>query len=195
MNAKWISALLLAFTVVITPAVAQNDDPLASEAIKKALAAPPEHFEATIVGIEPATRTLTLKGVKGFVVPVVVRKEVTNFDSLKIGERVDVLIKKAMLVQAVKSSKSGDGLRKRVDTEVYAPASDGTGYGAVHEMEILATVQRIDKKHKTITLRGAWRTETFPLTPEVAADNLKVGDTVHAIFITAMAVDVTVKPK
>ena len=93
MNTKWISALLLAFSVITGPALAQGDDQLATQALKDALVAKPRLFTATIVGIEPGTRTLTIRGTKGRVVPVVVQKEVSNFDALKIGDRVDVMIK------------------------------------------------------------------------------------------------------
>jgi hypothetical protein len=193
MNSKWISALLLALSVITGPALAQGDDQLASQALKNALVATPRVFTGTIVGIEPGTRTLTLRGTKGNVVPVVVQKQVSNFDSLKIGDRVDVMIKNALLLKAVKVSAKDDGIRERVDTKVYAPASDGSSYGAVHQVEILATVERIDKKHKTITLRGAQRTGSFDLSPAIAAQNLKVGDTVHAVYISALAVEVTPK--
>ena len=156
-----------------------------------ALNAPPKQIHAQIVGIDPVTRTLTLKGAKGRVMPVVIGKEVTNFDALKIGDRVDVQVRDSMLVRAVKASAKGDELRKRVDTEVYAPASGSQGFGAVHETEIVATVQSINNKNKTITLRGPWRTETFGLSSEIAAYKLKPGDTVHAVLISATAVEVT----
>jgi hypothetical protein len=191
-NKLMIVFVLSAF--ILMPVWAQGTDPMASEAIKQALASKPRHVQAVIVGMEPATRTLTLKGTNGNIIPVVVRKEATNFESLKVGDRVDVLMKRAMLVQAIKASDKDSGLRKRVDTDVYAPASDGSGYGSVHQMEILATIQRIDRKNKTITLRGPWKTETLALTPEVAADNIKAGDTIRAIFISAMAIEVTPKP-
>src|SRR5471030_1876529 len=93
--------------------------------------------------------------------------------------------------RAMKASSKGDELRKRVDTEVYAPASGSQGFGAVHETEIVATVQSINSKNKTITLRGPWRTETFDLSSEIAAYKLKPGDTVHAVLISATAVEVT----
>jgi len=115
-----------------------------------------------------------LKGAKGRVIPVVVGKEVTNFDTLKIGDRVDVQIRDAILVKAVKASAKDDGLRKRVDTEVYAPASGSEGFGAVREVEVIATVQSINQKKKTITLRGPWHTATFDLSSEIAAYKLLV---------------------
>jgi len=194
MSIQRLIILIAALLISAPPVMAQTEDTLASAAIKKALESPPRHLQAQIVGIEPTTRTLTLKGTDGNIVPVVVRKEATNFASLQIGDQVDVLMKRAMLVRAIKTSEKDNGLRKRVETDVYAPGADGSGYGSVHQMEILATVQHINKKTKTITLRGPWKTETFPLTPEVASDNLKAGDTIRAIFVSAIAVDVTRKP-
>jgi hypothetical protein len=191
MNAKWTVALSLALLTVTAHVGAQTDQQLSSAAIQSVLSAPPKQVQAQITGIDPGTRTLTLKGTKGRVIRVVVGKEVTNFDTLKIGDRVDVQIRDAILVKAVKASAKDDGLRKRVDTEVYAPASGSEGFGAVHEVEVIATVQSINQKKKTITLRGPWHTETFDLSSEIAAYKLKAGDTVHAVMISATAVQVT----
>ncbi|SOE93528.1 hypothetical protein SAMN05414139_06308 [Burkholderia sp. D7] len=191
MNAKWTVVLSLALLTVTAQVSAQTDQQLSSAAIQSALNAPPKQIHAQIVGIDPVTRTLTLKGAKGRVMPVVIGKEVTNFDALKIGDRVDVQVRDSMLVRVVKASAKGDELRKRVDTEVYAPASGSQGFGAVHETEIVATVQSINNKNKTITLRGPWRTETFDLSSEIAAYKLKPGDTIHAVLISATAVEVT----
>jgi Cu/Ag efflux protein CusF len=191
MNAKWTVVVSLAFLMATAHVSAQADDQLSTAAIQSALAAPPKHFTAQIIGIDSGARTLTLKGAKGRVTPAVVGKQVTNFDTLKIGDQVDVQIKDALLLQAVKTSAKDDGLRKRVDTNVLAQASDASGFGAVREVEIIATVQNINRKNKTITLRGPWNTDTFDLTPELAAKKLKAGDTIHAVFVSAMAVEVT----
>jgi Cu/Ag efflux protein CusF len=191
MNAKWTAAVLLALLMTTAHVSAQTDDPLASATIQAALAAPPRHLQAQIIGIDTSSRTLTLKGAKGHVIPAVIGKQVTNFDTLKVGDRVDVLFKDALLLQAVKTSAKGGELRKRVDTSAFAPASDAAGFGSVKEVEIIATVQSINKKNKTITLRGPWHTDTFHLTPQLAAQKLKAGDMIHAVFISAVAVEVT----
>jgi hypothetical protein len=191
MNAKWILAASLACLLASAHVNAQTDDQLTSDAIKTALASEPHHLQAQIVGIDSGSRTLSLKGAKGHVIPVAVGPQITNFDSLKIGDRVDVLIKEALLLRAVKSTVQDAGLRKRVDTSAFAPASGTAGFGAAKEVEIIATVQRIDQKKKTITLRGPWHTDTFGLPPELAAKKLKAGDTVHVVFISATAVEVT----
>jgi hypothetical protein len=191
MNAKWTVALSLALLTVTAHLSAKTDQQLSSAAIQSALSAPPKQIHAQIVGIDSATRTLTLKGAKGRVMPVIVSKEVTNFGTLKIGDRVDVQIRESLLVRAVKASAKDDGVRERVDTDVFAAASGSEAFGTVHETEIVATVKDINNKNKTITLRGPWHTETFSLSSEIAAYKLKPGDTVHAVLISATAVQVT----
>jgi hypothetical protein len=191
MNEKWTVALSLALLTVAAHVGAQTDPQLSGAAIQSALNVPPKQLNAQIVGIDAGARTLTLRGAKGRVIPIVVGKEVTNFDALKIGDRVDVQVRDALLIRATKASAKADELRKRVDTEVYAPASGFQGFGAVHETEIVATVQSVNTKNKTITLRGPWRTETYDLSSEMAAHKLKAGDSVHAVLISATAVQVT----
>jgi Cu/Ag efflux protein CusF len=191
MNAKLIVTAMLAGFLATVNVSAQADDQLSADAIKTALASVPRDLQAQIVGIDTGSRTISLKGAKGHIVPVAVSPQVTNFNTLKIGDRVDVLIKEALLLRAVKSNVADAGLRKRVDTTAIAPASDASGFGAAKEVEIIATVQKIDEKKKTITLRGPWHTDTFGLPPELAAQKLKAGDSVHVVFISATAVQVT----
>jgi hypothetical protein len=144
MNAKWTVALSLALLTVTAQVGAQSDQQLSSAALQSVLSAPPKQIQARITGIDPGTRTLTLEGAKGRVIPVVVGKGVMNFDTLIIGDRVDVQVRDAILVKAVKASAKDDGLRKRVDTEVYAPASGSGGFGAVHEVEVRGGVENSD---------------------------------------------------
>jgi|ERR1700722_5242493 hypothetical protein len=191
MNAKRTVAAIFVLSSVISIAWAQTDQELAAAAQKSAIAAPIKHVRAKIVGIDPATRTLNLDMGGGHVVPVAMSKEVRNFDQLRVGDRVDVMVKNALILKAVKANPADKGIRKRVETEVYTPAGNTPGYGSVKQVEIIATVQSINRQNKTITLRGAGRTDTFDLSPEMAADNLKPGDTIHAVFVSATAVQVT----
>jgi hypothetical protein len=190
MKAKWRVIALLALSSMATLARAQ-DEPLAATAHKVIGAAQPVHLQAQIIGIDPATRTLTLRGSKGAVRTAVVTEEVKSFDKLRVGDRVDVLYKNALLVTAEKVTGADEGIRKRVDTASYAPSSGATGFQSSRQVEVLATVQGIDRKHNKITLRGPWQTGTFDLPPELAKDHLKPGDTVHAVFVSAAAVEVT----
>lgn len=182
----------LGTALLLSLAVAQPvwaEDSLASSAQGVLDAVQPVHMKGQIIGIEPASRTLTVKGAAGNVVVVVVNEEVAGFDSLKIGDTVDVLYKNALLVTADKVTGADAGLRKRVDTQAYQPASGG--FESTRQIEILATVQKIDRKKRLVTLRGPYRTQTVEARPDIDLSGVKVGDTVHAVFISAAAVKVT----
>ncbi|WP_118179964.1 hypothetical protein [Paraburkholderia phosphatilytica] len=55
---------------------------------------------------------------------------------------------------------------------------------------MLATVLKIDPVKRQVTLRGPQQTETLDVSPDIALDQLKVGDTVRADFVSAVAVQV-----
>ncbi|MDR6407001.1 hypothetical protein [Paraburkholderia terricola] len=190
MKLATITATLMAAALAVAqPACAQ--DATASAAQGNALVVEPVHVKAEIVGIDPGSRALTLKGPQGNTVIVLVGQQVAAFDQLKVGDRVDVLYKNALLVKAEKvtAKGKGKGSRERVDTQAYAPASGGLD--STREIETLATVQKIDRTRRLVTLRGASRTQTLEVSPEVDLADIKAGDTIHAVFVSAAAVQVT----
>lgn len=186
-----LALLAAAFTVATLAASqpASAQDAMASAARGIVSAVQPVHVKAEIVGIDPGSRTLTLKGPGGNAVVVLVSQQVAGFDQLKVGDRVDVLYKNALLVKADKVTGKDAGIRKRVDTQVYAPASGG--FESARQIEVLATVQKIDRKNRLVTLRGAYQTQTLEVGPDVDLKGVKVGDTIHAVFVSAAAVQVT----
>lgn len=179
------AALLVAAAAATQPVWAQN--PLADTTRGVVDSVQPVQMKAEIVGIDPGTRSLTLQGAGGNVVTVLVSQEVAGFDKLKVGDRIDILYKNALLVKADKVANNG--IRSRVDTQVYAPASGG--FESARQIEVLATVQKIDKKKRLVTLRGAAQTQTLQVAPDVDLAGVKVGDMIHAVFVSAAAVQVT----
>jgi Cu/Ag efflux protein CusF len=195
MNLKWCVTTILSLSAIAALAgtATAQDQPLAKSAQQVLGEAPPIHIQAHIVGIDAASRTVTLRGPHGDAT-VLVNKEVANFDQLRVGDRVDVDYKNALLVSAEKVKGGAKGERQRIDTTTYQPTSGPkgvTGYDATRQIEVIATVESINAKQRTITLRGPWRTETFDLTPDIEAEKLKKGDTIHAVFTSATAVQVT----
>ncbi|APR39882.1 hypothetical protein [Paraburkholderia sp. SOS3] len=181
------AAALLALAHMVQPAYA--GDTLANSAQSVVSAVQPVHIQAKIVGIDAASRTVTLQGPNGRTAMILVSDEVPGFDKLKVGDNVDAEYKNALLVTAEKVKGADKGIRKRVDTQVYQPASGG--YQTAKQIEVLATVQKIDRKKRTVTLRGAYQTQTLDVGPDVDLKTLKVGDTVHAVFVSAAAVKIT----
>ena len=196
-KASFVTALMFAsFTfafMLARPALAQEQpqapDAMASTAQEIVSSVQPVHLKAVIVGIDAGTRALTLKGEHGNVVVVLVGQQVEGFENLKVGDHVDALYKNALLVKADRVTGKEQGIRKRVDTEVYSPASGG--FDSTRQVEVLATVQKIDRKNRLVTLRGAYQTQTLQVGPDVDLKALKPGDTIHAVFVSAAAVQIT----
>ncbi|HEX7935335.1 MAG TPA: hypothetical protein VF573_19995 [Paraburkholderia sp.] len=181
------AAFLAAVLAAVQPVWAQ--DTMASDAQAVVSAVQPVHMKATIAGIDPGTRTLSLKGPSGHVVIVLVSQQVAGFENLKVGDHVDALYKNALLVKADRVTGKDKGVRSRVDTQVYTPASGG--FESARQIEVLATVQKIDRKRRLVTLRGASQTQTLEVGPQIDLAGVKVGDTVHAVFVSAAAVQIT----
>jgi Cu/Ag efflux protein CusF len=181
------AAALVALAYMAQPAYAQ--DALANSAQDVVSAVQPVHIQAKIVAIDTASRTVTLQGPNGRTAMILVSDQVPGFDKLKVGDNVDAEYKNALLVTAEKVKGADKGIRERVDTQVYQPASGG--YQTAKQIEVLATVQKIDRKKRTVTLRGAYQTQTLDVGPDIDLKDLKVGDTVHAVFVSAAAVKIT----
>ena len=167
----------------------QGQSALSSAAQEVIANAEPVHIQAKIVAIDRAARVVTLRGPRGNDVDIALSQQVSNFDQLNVGDTVDVLYKNALLVTADKVTGTDKGIRKRVDTNVYLPAS--SGYDAARQVEVQATVQHINAKKREVTLRGAYQIVTLQATPDVDLKTLKVGDTIHAVFVSAYATRVT----
>jgi hypothetical protein len=189
MKVASLGAVLLVAVSVMQPAWAQDELATATRGVVGVVQ--PVHVVAEIVGIDPGMRTLTLKGPAGNAVDVLVSQQVAGFDKLQVGDRVDVLYKNALLVKAEKVSGANNGIRERVDTQVYAPASGG--FESARQIEVLATVQKVDRTKRLVTLRGARQTQILEAGPDVDLKAVKVGDTIHAVFVSAAVVQITPK--
>jgi hypothetical protein len=181
------AVVVIAALAATQPGWAQDE--MASTAQGVLSAVQPVHMKAEITGIDAGNRALALKGAGGNTVVVLVGQQVEGFDQLKVGDRVDVLYKNALLTKAEKLSGADKGIRKRVDKQVYTPASGG--FESTRQTEVLATVEKIDHKKRLVTLRGAYQTQTLEAGPDVDLKDVKVGDTIHAVFVSAAAVQIT----
>lgn len=183
------TTIAAAMLVSVLSLNAHAQDALASAAQVVVDNVAPVHVRARIVRIDAASRTLALLGPRGNIALVAVRPDVEGYDQLKVGDTVDVLYKNALLLTADKQTSDNSGIRERIDTQTYAPG--GNGYDATHRVDLIATVQRIDLKHRLVTLHGATETQTLIAGPNIDLSALAKGDTVHAVFQSATAVKIT----
>ncbi|SEA96658.1 hypothetical protein [Paraburkholderia sartisoli] len=181
-----IKAVMLLSVALAWPAFAQNAS--SADGQKAVGAAALVHVQATVIGIDAVTNSVTLRGPRGNAAVVDVDPQVGDVKKLQLGDKVDIAYRNAILL-AVDKEKSG-GIRERVETRAAIPASDGI-VASARRVEVLATVQKIDHKKRLVTLRGPNRTEVLEAAPDVSIDKLKVGDMVHAVFVSATAAQVT----
>lgn len=169
---------------------------LAASAPGQAVLAGKITLTATVVAIDTATRTVTLKGADGKVVDIAVPPEANKFDQIKVGDHVTVEYARALTLTL---KKAGNGIRESTSQTVTAgaPAGAVAGGAAAHQVTILANVTAVNKKEGFITLRGPKGNSMDLAVPDPGQLKLvKVGDQVEAVYTTAMAitVDAATKP-
>ncbi|CAB3800793.1 hypothetical protein LMG28614_05247 [Paraburkholderia ultramafica] len=146
------------------------------------------HVQARVVEIDPDSNSVTLVGPRGNLAVIDVNPQIADVKKLHVGDTVNIAYQKAVLIGVDKLATSG--IRQRIDTELAQPASGGV-VASARRVEVVATVQKIDRKLHTVTLRGPTRTETLDVAPDVSLKGLKVGDSVRAVFVTAAAASVS----
>jgi Cu/Ag efflux protein CusF len=154
-----------------------------------------EEATATVVGIDAATRDVTLKTADGEIVIINAGDQVRNFAQIKIGDRVTVQYVAALTVDLKKSgtktSTSGE-----VDATVRAPAGAKPSGATGRQVTIVATVVAIDAAKQTVTLKGPkGNVETLSIIDPALLKSIKKGDKVEAVYTEALAVSVEAAPK
>jgi hypothetical protein len=149
---------------------------------------------ATVVGIEPATRTVWLKDAKGKVVQVVVGEEARNFDQLKIGDVVNAEYSEAMTV-TLKKGGATVGANETQSME-RAPMGAKPGGTASREVTVMAVVTAVNHQTGAVTLKGPQGNSLDLMVQDPEQLKLvKKGDHIQVVYTEAIAVSVEPKAK
>lgn len=196
MNHRNVLILALA-AALASAAFAQASPPqatvLAASAPGKGAIAGKLTVTATVVAIDPATRTATLKGAKGNIVDVVVPPEAKNFNDIRVGDLVTVEYARALTLQL----KPAGGMRSSTTETATAPAPAGAvaGGAVAKQVVIMANVTAINTKESYVTLRGPKGNSVDLAVDPSQLKLVKVGDQVEAVYTEAVAITVEHKPK
>jgi len=181
-----VRTTLLVSVLIAAPVMAQT---AASSAGPDGVgAAATAETKARVVGIDTASNSVALQGESGKVVNVAVNPDIADVGKLKLGDTVNIRYENALLVRATKVKS--DGIRERIDETAAVPEANGSTASA-RRVQVIATVQKVDQKHRTITIRGPYKTDTLHVGPDVSLKDIKAGDNVRAEFVEATAVLVT----
>lgn len=145
---------------------------------------------ATVQAIDLEKRIVTLKGPKGNVFDVTVGEEARNLPQVKVGDLVEVKYYESV---AYRLLKPGEAVAGTQETETIARAKPGAKPGGVvgREVTITATIQAIDKKKQTVTLKGPdGKTVTVKAEKPENLKKVKVGDEVEITYTEALAISV-----
>jgi Cu/Ag efflux protein CusF len=145
------------------------------------------HVTAHITHIDADNNEVTLRGPQGNAFIVDVDPDVADVKKLKVGDTVQIAYKGALLLSADKVATKG--VRSRVETQTTTPAQNGAST-QTRNVEVVATVQKINMKKRQVTLRGPEATVVLQVSQDVPIEKLKVGDSIKANYQSATAVQI-----
>ncbi|MGH8787798.1 MAG: hypothetical protein ACREYA_22310 [Cupriavidus necator] len=147
---------------------------------------------ATVVAIDAATRTISLKNKQGKVTDVQVGEDVRNFEQLRVGDMVTVEYTQALSVNLARQS----GMRSSTERETVDRAAPGAKPGGMvgREVTVTADVVAVNAKTGMVTLKGPrGKTVDVHVEDPKQLKAVRRGDQVQAVYTEALAISVTPK--
>jgi len=147
---------------------------------------------ATVVAIDPASRTVTLKRANGEVSEIAVGDQVRNFNQIKVGDIVRAHYTQALALE-LKEGAPADAGPPKVENIVSPPAPAGAKPGGAVARKITATadVIAVDAAKGAVTLRGPEGKEVdLNVQDPAQLKNIKTGDHVKVTYVEALAISV-----
>jgi hypothetical protein len=146
---------------------------------------------ATVTGVNPAKRLISMQRPDGTIVDVQAGAEVKNFDKIKVGDRVTAEYTEALSLEL---KKGAVGAAKRIESPVEisrAQGSDKPSATAGSKVTVLADVVAVNQTDQSITLRGPEGHLVDLRVPDPEQlKRVRQGDQVQAVYTEALAVKV-----
>ena len=146
---------------------------------------------ATVSGINPASRVISLQRPDGQVVEIRAGAEVKNFDKLKVGDKVAVDYTQSLSLELKKGST---GAPKRIEsppTVSRTPGDPNPGATIGAKVTLLADVVSVNQKAHSVRLLGVEGKMVDLQVPDPEQlKRIKKGDQVQAVYTEALALKV-----
>jgi hypothetical protein len=184
-GAAWADALRVAQA---TGAPAAAPAPAApKEAMPGKTVASSVKVRGTIDAIDKENGTVTLKGPKGRKLTLEVRDK-SKFDVIKVGDPVVATYTEAVAFQVRKAGTATPGASVQ-EARVSSKPGENPAGAIGREVTVTATITAIDKKARTVTLKGPQGdAETIKVQDPKNLEGVKVGDMVDITYAQALAV-------
>ncbi len=151
--------------------------------------------KATVEAVDPAARTVTLKGPHGKSITVSVDDKVRNLSELKVGDEVVAKYYEAI---AFELKKPGEAVPGRSVTEGAAalPPGQNPAGAAGQQVKVVATITAIDEADGSVTLTGAdGKKVNVKARDPRNLKKVKAGDLVEITYTEALAISLEPAPK
>jgi hypothetical protein len=189
-----IAATVATATLAQTPAAPAGGVAVVSEP-GKAGAVRAVEVSATVVGIDKATRIVTLKGPKGEVFDIAASDQVKNFEQIKVGDSVVARYAQALTLE-LKKTKVAAGDPAVREGAAKAKSGERPAVVGARQVTVIADVVAVDAKASTITLKGpGGKVVVLDVRNPEQFKVVKQGDQVEVTYTEALALSVEPAPK
>jgi hypothetical protein len=145
---------------------------------------------ATVEAIDLGTRMVTLKGPRGNMITFRADERVKNLPQVKVGDQVVAKYYESWAVQVKKPGEATPGASSGGMVATAKPGEKPAGVAA-REVTITATIQAIDAKVPSVTLKGPeGNVVEVRIRDPKNLENVKVGDQVVITYTEALAIAV-----
>lgn len=145
---------------------------------------------AKVSKVDHKTRMITLTTSDGESVTFEAGPEVRNLDQLDPGDKVRAEYFESVVYEVKKPGEAVPGVQMAEDAD-RAPMGAKPGAGAARAVKVTATVDAIDMKAPSVTLRGPdGSVQTLPVRDVNRLKAVKVGDLVEFTYTQAIAIGV-----
>ena len=201
MNTKFTPLSLALATLIVSSSIAiAQPAPSNSEAKPMVIDAAVvdnryQLYEGEVVKIDKKTRTLTFKNKEGES-KFVAGPEITNFDQIKKGDRVNVTYELAVAIELIKTKS--DGIRSKVETNTVtqSKANEKPSEKIANKTTIIADIVAVDRDKKLVSVKGpSGKVTTVTVKNPALLADVNVGEQVKVIYYDAMAASITTPKK
>jgi hypothetical protein len=149
---------------------------------------------AKVVDVDHDKRLVTLRGPKGNTETYEVDEAVKNFPQVRKGDEVVAKYYQAVAIRLKKHGEAEPSLAGAAAVGTAEPGEKPAGVAA-HTVNITATVEKVDRAHQVVTLKGP-RGNVVDVAVENPArlEKVKKGDLVEITYTEALAVAVEKAP-
>ena len=141
----------------------------------------------TVTKVDQKARTVTFRGPKGNVATLAVPPESQNLDQVKPGQQYKMTYVEAVAVAITKGGKPNATAGEQVKL---APKGAKPGGMVVRAVQVSGVIDAIDFTNRYVAVRGPkGNTQSLKAGPDVALDQLSVGDRIAITYTEALAID------